>query len=275
MDPADFLSVAGILAASGAFAGFLAGLLGIGGGVIFVPVLYFVLVSVFGVLPENAIVVATATSLGCMIPTSTVSCLSHYRARNMDTGLIRRWSPWLILGVLLGSLFSSRFGGLWLSALFGCVLLLSSANTLLRAKAPPLRNELPSRPWQALMAMFISGFSVMLGIGGGTLSVPLLTLFGMDPRKAIGTAAAIGLFIAVPGAVGMLLAGGAVADPSLPPFTYGRVCLLAVLCIVPFSMLLAVLGARVNRMLDPVLLKRIFCVLLILTGLKMQANALM
>ncbi|MBQ8708456.1 MAG: sulfite exporter TauE/SafE family protein [Succinivibrionaceae bacterium] len=260
---------------SGLFAGFLAGLLGIGGGIIFVPVLYFVFTGIFHMAPDSAIMLATGTSLGCMIPTSLTSCLSHYRNRNMDTSLIRRWAPVLIAGVLAGSLFSRMFGGLWLSALFGVILLLSSLNSIFRAKSPPLLPAFPSMPWQMLMAAFVSFFSVMLGIGGGTLSVPLLTMCAMPTRLAIGTASAIGLFIAVPGAVSMFCFGGTLTDPNVPFGTYGKVCLTAVICIVPFSMAMAVAGAAVNRRLNQALLKRLFCVLLIITGLKMLYNAVL
>jgi uncharacterized membrane protein YfcA len=273
----DFLSilqVVGILAASGLFAGFLAGLLGVGGGIIFVPVLYFIFGSIFNMSPDSAIMLATSTSLGCMIPTSLSSCISHYRHDNMDLALIKRWAPLLLLGVICGSLFSARFGGMWLSAVFGVILLLSSLNTILRADSPPLLKSMPSAVWQVIMALFISGFSVMLGIGGGTLSVPLLTMCSMPPRRAIGTASAIGLFIAIPGAVTMLILGGTVLDPNVPPGTFGKVCLTAVACIVPFSMMMAVVGAKINRRIDQQLLKKIFSILLIITGSKMLYNAL-
>ncbi len=269
----SYLPIIGILAGSGLFAGFLAGLLGIGGGIIFVPVLYFVFSVIFQMTPENAIMLATSTSLGCMIPTSLTSCLSHYRNHNIELQLLKRWLPFLLLGVLLGSLFSARFGGLWLSGLFGVILLISSLNTILRAKSPPLFDHLPGMAGQSLMAMFISGFSVMLGIGGGTLSVPLLTLFNIDQRRAIGTASAIGLLIALPGAITMLAMGGEISDPNLPVGTWGKVCLTAVACIVPFSMMMAIIGAKINRKLNPFLLKIIFSILLILTGLKMLFTA--
>ncbi len=269
----SILPVIGILAAAGIFAGFLAGLLGIGGGIIFVPVLYFVFGSIFNMSPESAIMLATSTSLGCMIPTSLTSCISHYRNDNMEISLLKRWAPILLLGVIGGSLFSARFGGLWLSALFGVILLASGLNTILRAKSPPLFESLPSAGWQTVLALFISGFSVMLGIGGGTLSVPILTMCSIPARRAIGTASAIGLFIAVPGAVTMLLFGGDVIDPNVPPGTLGKVCLTAVACIVPFSMMMAVVGARVNRRINQTVLKKIFSILLIVTGLKMFYNA--
>ncbi len=272
MDSSLF-GVIAIFVGAGCVAGFLAGLLGVGGGIIFVPVLTFVFTALFHTSPDTAIVLATSTSLACMIPTALSSCTSHYRKGNIDLSLIKRWTPWLLLGVICGTLFSSKFGGLWLSALFGFVIILSSLNMLFRAKAPPLRDSLPGMPGQACIPWFISMFSVMLGIGGGTLSVPILTACNFEPRKATGTAAVIGLYVAIPGAIAMLLIGQAPADPAVPLWTFGKVCLFAVLCMVPFSVAMAPLGAAVNKKIPPVALKRMFGILLILTGIKMLLTA--
>ena len=174
------LGIIAALAVAGCVAGFLAGLLGVGGGIIFVPVLFFLLKSYIGMDPQLAITVATATSLGCMIPTTLSSCISHYRRGNMDLQLLKRWLPILILGVISGTVVSAFYGGLWLSVLFGTA-------------------------GQSAMAMFVSFFSVMLGIGGGTLTVPLLTSCNFPARRAIGTASAIGLIICLPGAVSTLI----------------------------------------------------------------------
>jgi len=268
------LTLLGIMALTGVFAGFLAGLLGVGGGIIFVPVLYFVYSQFFNVDPSVSIMLATGTSLGCMIPTSLSSCISHYRKNNLDIDLIKRWSPYLLLGVFVGSIFSAKFGGMWLSALFGVILILSSLNMMFRAKAPPKYEHLPNMLGQGIMGFFISGFSVMLGIGGGTLSVPFLTLFNIPARIAVGTASAIGLFVCIPGAINMILFGGTLNDPNLPWGTVGKVCLTSVLGIVPFSILIAPIGVKVNRKIDQVLLKRLFSILLIFTGSKMLYNAI-
>ena len=179
------LGIIAALAVAGCVAGFLAGLLGVGGGIIFVPVLFFL--------------------LKCMIPTTLSSCISHYRRGNMDLQLLKRWLPILILGVISGTVVSAFYGGLWLSVLFGIIIITTSLNMLFRAKAPPLRDSLPGTAGQSAMAMFVSFFSVMLGIGGGTLTVPLLTSCNFPARRAIGTASAIGLIICLPGAVSTLI----------------------------------------------------------------------
>lgn len=266
------LGIIAALAVAGCVAGFLAGLLGVGGGIIFVPVLFFLLKSYLGMDPQLAITVATATSLGCMIPTTLSSCISHYRRGNMDLQLLKRWLPILILGVISGTVVSAFYGGLWLSVLFGIIIITASLNMLFRAKAPPLRDSLPGTAGQSAMAMFVSFFSVMLGIGGGTLTVPLLTSCNFPARRAIGTASAIGLIICLPGAVSTLIFS---QTPQIEHnlLFVGKISFMIVGCIVPFSALTAPVGVMINRRIDPVLLKRLFGIMMILTGLKMLHSA--
>ena len=179
----------------------------------------------------------------------------------------------LIAGVIAGTLVSARYGGTWLTILFGFIIITASLNMLLRAKAPPLRESLPGMAGQSLIAVFVSFFSVMLGIGGGTLSVPLLTAFNVPARKAIGTASSIGLIICLPGAISTLIFS---EHPGIPAdlLFVGKISFLAVFCIVPFSALCAPLGVKINRRINPVLLKRLFGIMMIITGLKMLHSAL-
>ena len=108
---AEVLSTVAILACCGLVGGFLAGLLGIGGGIVFVPVFYFVFTSVFGVSPDVAMMLATGTSLACMIPTSITAAVAQYHRGNTDMNVIKTWAPGMLLGVLIGSLISSFYGG--------------------------------------------------------------------------------------------------------------------------------------------------------------------
>lgn len=269
----DLLEIVVILAISGCAAGFLAGLLGVGGGIIFVPVLFFLLKSFWDIPIDQAITIATSTSLCCMIPTSLSSCLSHYRKGNIDLLLLKRWLPILLVGVVAGTVVSAKFGGNWLSILFGIIIILASLNMLFRAKAPPLRNELPGMVGQSLMASFVSFFSVMLGIGGGTLTVPMLVACNTPAHRAVGTAASIGLIICIPGVISTLVFS---QTPNLDVdlWFFGKISFLAALCIVPFSALVAPLGVSVNKRINPILLKRLFGVMMILTGIKMLHSAL-
>ncbi|MEE0986707.1 MAG: sulfite exporter TauE/SafE family protein [Succinivibrionaceae bacterium] len=267
----SFLPIIGILSVSGIIAGFLAGLLGVGGGIIFVPVLTFVFGTIMHLDPSVAIMMATATSLVTMIPTTMSSCISHYKKGNLDTNLLKRWFIFLMTGVILGRVFAGLFGGLWLTILFGFIMLCAATNMMFFAKAKGIFNNLPSMPGQAIMAFLISSISVMLGIGGGTLTVPTLSLFNVDTKKAVGTASTVGMLVAVPGAITTIITdlSSGYTVTNAPILTVGHTNFLAALCIIPFSILMAPVGVKVNKMCQPHVIKRLFAILLVFTGLKM------
>ncbi|MFB9887119.1 sulfite exporter TauE/SafE family protein [Balneatrix alpica] len=260
------------LVATGAFAGILAGLLGVGGGIVIVPVLFFVFQG-FGVSPESAMVIATATSLATIVPTSISSIRSHQQKGNVDFALLRRWTVFIFIGVLAGSWLVTRVDGTWLTALFGIIATLSALNMLFRTGKSALFPALPGKAGQTAMGTSIGFFSSMVGIGGGTISVPLLTLYNYPAHKAVGTAAAIGLIISLPGALTMLVFGSAPADA--PVGTFGLVNLLGFLCIVPLTVLFAPLGASLAAKLDSAKLKKVFAVVLLITGMRMLIQLLL
>ena len=139
-----------ILAICGGIAGFLAGLLGIGGGIVFVPALYFIFIHAFHISEDLAIILATGTSLMCMIPTSIVAAISQYKRGNTDLQVIKTWAIAMIVGVTVGTLISVNYGGEWLAVLFGCVMIINSINTLFRAKAKPAFFPTVYRFWYCL-----------------------------------------------------------------------------------------------------------------------------
>ncbi len=254
------------LIATGVFAGVLAGLLGVGGGIVIVPVLFFLFQS-FGVSPESAMVIATATSLATIIPTSVSSIRSHNKKGNVDFTLLKRWAAFILVGVLAGSWLVTRVDGTFLTALFGVIATLSALNMLLRTGKSALFKELPGKVGQGLMGVSIGFFSSMVGIGGGTISVPLLTLCNYPAHKAVGTAAAIGLLISFPGALTMLMMGETPADA--PAGTYGFVNFIAFICIVPLTVLFAPVGAALAAKLYAAKLKKVFAGVLLFTGMRM------
>ncbi|MBL4763904.1 MAG: sulfite exporter TauE/SafE family protein [Colwellia sp.] len=257
------------LVATGVFAGILAGLLGVGGGIVIVPVLFFLFQS-FGVSPESAMLVATATSLATIVPTSISSIRSHHQKGNVDFYLLKRWAVFILMGVLVGSWLVTRVEGSMLAMLFGVIAVLSALNMLFRTGKSALYQKLPNTTGQTVMGVSIGFFSAMVGIGGGTLSVPLLTLYNYPAHKAVGTAAAIGLIISLPGALTMLTLGSTPADA--PAGTFGLVNLFAFTCIVPLTVLFAPVGASLAAKLDAVKLKKIFALVLLFTGLRMLAQ---
>ncbi|MFT7455427.1 MAG: putative membrane protein YfcA [Marinobacter maritimus] len=258
------------LIATGCLAGLLAGLLGVGGGIIIVPVLFFVF-QMIGVSPEAAMPIATATSLATMVFTSLSSIRAHIKRGNVDLPLLKTFAPFVIIGVLAGSVIVTQINGLWLSGLFGFIAIMAALNMILRAGAKPLASRLPGMPGKGLMATTIGFFSVMIGIGGGTLTVPSLTAFNYPIHKAVGTAAAVGFLIAFPGALSLLIIGQSFSDA--PPMTYGLVNILACLFLIPLTVFFAPIGARVSSYLNAKLLKRIFAVSLIITGFRMLLQA--
>jgi len=257
------------LAATGVLAGVLAGLLGVGGGIVIVPVLYFML-QTLGVSPASAIALATGTSLMTIIPTSMSAIRSQQARGNIDWSLVKRWLPSMVIGVLCGAWIVTQIHGNQLSLVFGSIALLVAINMLFRANAEPAFSNLPSTSAQRGLSFFVGGLSVMAGIGGGTLSVPLLTSCSMKAQKAVGNASVFGFIIAVPGALMLLLATQTPADA--PALTFGYVNLVAVLAIVPLTVLFAPVGVAIGQKLDPSLLKKIFAVFLILTGARMLSQ---
>jgi len=254
------------LIATGVFAGILAGLLGVGGGIVIVPVL-FLLFQSFGASPESAMLVATATSLATIVPTSISSIRSHHQKSNVDFDLLKRWAAFILIGVLAGSWLVTRVEGTMLTMLFGIIASLSALNMLFKNGKSALYQQLPHTAGQTAMGMSIGFFSSMIGIGGGTIAVPLLTLYNYNAHKAVGTAAAIGLIISLPGALTMLAFGSTPADA--PAGTFGLVNVIAFICIVPLTVLFAPLGASLAAILDTVKLKKIFALVLLFTGLRM------
>lgn len=254
------------LLGAGIFAGLLAGLLGVGGGVVIVPVLFFLFQSA-GVSPESAMGIATATSLATIIFTSLSSINSHRKKGNVDFGLIKLWTPFVIIGVIAGSWLVTRVSGTWFTVLFGFVAIFAACNMMFRTDKSAILKNLPGTVGQGITAAVIGFFSSMVGIGGGTFSVPTLTAYNFPAHKAVGTSAAIGLLISLPGALTMLVVGA--APPDAPIGTVGLVNLLAFACIVPLTVLFAPVGANIASKLDASKLKKVFAVVLMVTGVRM------
>lgn len=259
------------LVATGVFAGLLAGLFGVGGGIVIVPVLYFLLQG-FGVSAESAMMIATATSLATIVPTSVSSIRSHYAKGNIDLDIVKYWSGFIFTMAILGSLFAHYVQGQALTIMFATIAILVSLNMLFRANAPALKAELPNKLGQGLMASTLGGLSVMIGIGGGTIGVPMLSAVNVRAHVAVGTAAVFGLIIALPGVMTLLAVGQTPADAPLG--TLGLVNLPAFLLIIPLTILCAPIGVKLGSKLSPQQLKRAFALVLIITGIRMLSQAL-
>jgi len=267
----ELLLLGASLALVGCISGFLAGLLGIGGGIVVVPALYFVLTA-FGIAPDVQPHVAVGTSLATIIPTSILSMRTHYAKGAVDAELLRRWAAWIALGVVVAIVIAGAVKGAVLTLVFGAVAAVVALHMALSPEGAHLTAALPGAPLLQALGFGIGGFSTLMGIGGGTLSVPVLNLCNYPVRRAIGTASVIGLVIALPGTLGFIIDGW--RAQGLPPLSVGYIWLIGFVCIVPSSILLAPYGARTAHAVDTYWLRKTFAVFLGLTAAKMLAAVL-
>lgn len=259
------------LAVTGAVSGVAAGLLGIGGGAIIVPALGLVL-EALGY--EAAIVqhVAVGTSLAIIIPTGLASASAHHRRGAVDGRALRLWVPFIVAGTLLGGLMARFYSGATLRIVFGVLAIFIAANILL-----PFQKRLMARFAGGTMAHRLSAFAVgyisaLMGVGGGSFSVPTLVAFGQTMHRAVGTAAAIGVAIALSGTLGFIVSGWGV--PDLPPLSLGFISLPALLLVGMMAAVTAPLGARLAHSLPQQTLKSVFAAFLVTVGLGMIWKAL-
>jgi uncharacterized membrane protein YfcA len=249
-------------------AGILAGLLGVGGGIVLVPVLFWIL-SFTDFPPELSMHMAVATSLATIIFTSISSAKAHNARGAVDRNLLRKWAPGLVSGALAGGLLARYIDANGLRVIFGGIAVFVSINMLL-PRTLVISSTLP-KGWlpNGLLSVFTGLFSALMGIGGGTLSVPLLSAFSVEIRRAVGTAAAFGFLIAVPAGIGFIISGWDV--PDRPPFSLGYINYAAAALILPFTVGFAPLGARLAHTVDTVWIKRGFALFLMITALNMLA----
>jgi uncharacterized membrane protein YfcA len=266
LDPTSLALWIGALAVASVVAGFAAGLLGVGGGIITVPVMFQIFVFM-GLPPALAMQVAVGTSLLTIIPTGFMSARSHSKRGAVDWKLIRSWGPLALLGVLCAIVIARYVDGKVLSGVFAAVALVVALDMFLRRNGGQVSDGFPNAVVKHLIGFFIGGFSTLMGIGGGTLSVPILTAVGYQIRNAVGTAAALGPIIAIPGAIGFVVNGLDV--PGRPPFSIGYVNLVAFAMLLPAGLFLPAVGARVAHRIPQRSLKLLFAAFLFVTAVRM------
>ena len=264
------LSVFAIYLALGAIAGILAGLLGIGGGLVIVPMLVFYFTGL-DMPHEHIMHIALGTSLASIIFTSISSCFAHHRRGAVHWDIVLRITPGIIVGTLLGAYIASLMSTNLLKGFFG-IFLYYVAIQLLLDKQPKPTRELPGHAGMFGVGNIVGIVSSLMGIGGGSLTVPFMVWCNITVHHAIGTSAAIGFPIAVAGTVGYILTGLNVS--GLASYSIGYVYLPTLLGVVSASMLTAPLGVRLAHWLPVAKLKRIFAVLLLLVGTKMLISLL-
>ncbi|GAW65996.1 membrane protein [Geoanaerobacter pelophilus] len=250
--------------ALGAFAGVLAGLLGVGGGLVIVPVLTFIFTAQH--MPDAHILhLALGTSLASIMFTSVSSLRAHHRRGAVEWTVVRRISAGILVGTFAGSWVASQLSTRFLKGFFVVFLYYVALQMLLNIKPKPHR-QLPELAAMSGVGGVIGGVSSLVGIGGGTMTVPFLVWCNVAIQRAIGTSSAVGFPIALAGAAGYLVNG---LSAELPQYSLGFVYLPALAGISATSMMTAPFGAKLAHTLPIDLLKKIFALLLVVMGTKM------
>jgi len=254
----------------GAFAGVLAGLLGVGGGIILVPAFFFAFSSL-GYNSPQLMQICLATSLATIIFTSIRSVSSHHKKGAVDWNILKTWAPGIVVGAFIGVFIAAGLRSDTLLMIFGILALIVGLYMAFSQANWRLGETMPTGIKRAILSPIIGFLSVLMGIGGGSLGVPIMTLHGRPIHRAVATAAGFGLIIAVPSAITFLLTP--IPDAGRPPFNIGHVNIAAFLVIISMTLLTAPLGAKLAHSLDPKPLKRVFAVFLILVALNMLRKA--
>lgn len=231
----------GLMLLGGFATGIFAGLLGIGGGGILVPILYEIF-SAIGTDKSVLMHMCVGTSLAIIMPTSIRSFLSHKAKGAVDMDIIRSMVVSVVFGVILGALIARYSNTKVLTAIWAVSASLMATKLYFGKESWRLGNDIPGNPWRSLYGMFIGAISTLMSIGGGAFVTMMMTLYGRPIHQAVGTSSGFGPMIAVPGTLGFIWAGWGVA--GTPPGSIGYVSALSALIIVPISVLAAPLGVR-------------------------------
>jgi uncharacterized membrane protein YfcA len=250
------------MAATGAFAGLIAGLFGIGGGVVMVPAMFYAF-QALGYDDPRIMQVAVGTSLAVIIATSMRSMLAHARHGAVDFDVLRGWGPWIVLGTLIGSRIAHLLPGNWLTGIFGGMAILLSAQFFFGRPDWKLADKMPSGPLRWGLGGTIGILSALMGIGGGVFGVTLMTLCGKTIHRAVATAAGFGVAIGFPGAVGFIVNGW---GQDAVPMSLGYVNLPGFALLAGSAFFVAPLGAKLAHALPERTLKRCFAIGLVVVG---------
>ena len=266
IDLSELINLLLVLGVAAAVAGFLAGLLGVGGGIIMVPALYYAFTVLdFDILTRMHL--SVGTSLAIIIPTSIISTKTHMEYDAVDFKMVKSFGIFILFGVITGTFLAVNLKTAALVLFFSIFAFIVGLFFIF------LREKLLENPKEIsdlvknISGIVIGFISVPLGIGGGSLMVPFMRTFGYDIRKSIGTAAAVGFLIAVSGSITMIL-GGKIIDNVSTPFSIGYINLLGFLVFVPVTTVMARIGAKAVYRIDKKLLSKIFGTFLIIVSIR-------
>lgn len=255
----------------GALAGVLAGLLGVGGGIVLVPSFFYAF-QTLGYGGPQLMQICLATSLATIIVTSVRSVLGHHKRAAVDWKILRTWAPGIALGAVVGVLVAASLRSTVLQGVFGLMGIGIGAYLGLGRAEWRLGTAMPRGVVRALLSSCVGFLSVLMGIGGGSFGVPLMSLYNTPIHRAVATAAGFGVTIAVPSVAGFLFLE--IAPGHRPPLTVGAVNLVAFAVVIAMTLVTAPWGVRLAHAMNPVPLKRVFAVFLTLVAFNMLRKAL-
>lgn len=264
------LQMCALLLVIGAFAGVLAGLLGVGGGIVLVPAFFYAF-QALGYDGPQLMQICLATSLATIIVTSVRSVLSHNKKGAVDWDILRGWAIGIALGAVLGVMVATSLRSVTLQMIFGVLGMGIGLYMGFGRSEWRLGQAMPTGITRAILSPAVGFMSVLMGIGGGSFGVPLMSLFNTPIHRAVATAAGFGVLIAVPSVAGFLLVD---IDPAhKPPLTIGAVNLVAFGLVVSMTLVTAPIGVKLAHAMDPKPLKRVFAVFLVIVALNMLRKA--
>lgn len=266
----QWIMLAAAMLATGCVAGVLAGLFGIGGGIVIVPVLELTL-GFFGVDPAIRMHVAVATSLAVIIPTSISSARAHHQRQAVDIAIIKRWAVYVLFGALAGAWIAAQVHSRVLAMIFATLALLIALKMIVLPQSRNLTDNVPRGPFVPIIPTAIGCLSSMMGIGGGTFSVMVLTLFNQPIHRAVGTASLFGLVISLPGTIGFIMAGW--NDVRVPPGSLGFVSLIGFALIAPTTVMFAPVGAKIAHSFSEKKLSMFFGAFLVIAAARLFYKA--
>ncbi|QND74107.1 MULTISPECIES: sulfite exporter TauE/SafE family protein [Tardiphaga] len=267
----EIVELAALLIAVGALAGFLAGVFGIGGGAILVPVFYECF-RIAGVPLEVRMPLCIGTSLAIIIPTSIRSFRAHLARGAVDMEILRKWWWPILIGVIIGSVTARYAPERLFKIVFVAVAWSAAARLLLARDGWKLGDDLPDGPLMKIYGFFVGLLSTLMGIGGGLFSNLLMTFYGRPIHQAVATSSALAVLISIPGAIGYIYAGwpAAARFPDVAalqlPFAVGYVSLIGALLVMPTSLLVAPLGVKAAHAMSKRALEMAFGIYLFIVG---------
>ena len=270
-DMTILMGMLALLLVIGAFAGLLAGLLGVGGGISLGPASVDVF-SALGYDSPRLMQICLATSLATIIVTSLRSVHSHNKKGAVDWNILKTWAPGIVIGAVVGVLVASSLRSVVLQGIFGVLGLAIGAYLGLGRAEWRLGDKMPKGVLRAVLSPAVGFLSVLMGIGGGSFGVPTMSLFNIPIHRAVATAAGYGVIIAVPSVIGFLFLQ--IPPEARPPYTIGAVNLPAFAITIAMTLITAPYGVRLAHAMDPKPLRRVFAVFLTLVALNMLRKAL-